>query len=78
MDNVWLKFGKARSIAEALQRKYFDQPYGDVDDLLELRILDDLWKHPFYTDDMSLNIIWDERERMLWLQIGFKEGYVPR
>ncbi len=78
MTNAWLELGRARIIAEFLQKKYFDKPYGDVSDLLELKILEDLWGHPFYTEDMWLNIIWDDRERLLWLQVGTKDGLVPR
>lgn len=76
--NIWLKFNKARKIASFLQKKYFDKPYGDVDDLLELKILEDLWNHPLYMNEMYLNIVWDGCDRLLWVQIGLKEGMVPR
>jgi len=78
MMNAWLKLSRARNIAEFLQKKYFDKPYGDVSDLLELKIIEDLWNHPLYTEDMSLNIVWDDSERLLWLQVGTKNGLVPR
>jgi hypothetical protein len=76
--NIWLKFNKARKIASFLQKKYFDEPYGDVDDLLEFKILEDLWNHPLYIDEMYLNIVWDSCDRLLWVQVGLKDGLVPR
>jgi len=78
MSNIWLKLNKARKIAEFLQKKYFDMHYGRVEDPLEFKILEDLWSHPLHTGDMSLNIVWDERDRLVWLQVGTKEGLVPR
>lgn len=76
--NIWLKFSRARIIAHYLQKKYFDKHYGSPNNPLEFKILEDLWSHPLYTQDMSLNIIWDDRDRLLWLQVGLKEGLVPR
>ena len=77
--NTWLKLNRARRIANFLQIKYFDKPYGDIDNPLEFKILEDLWFHPLHTSDMRLNIIWDDRDRLLWLQVGLKDGgLVPR
>lgn len=78
MKNIWLKFKRARKIAEFLQKKYFDMPYGDPENSLEFKILEDMWNHPLYEKDMSLNIFWDDRDRLLWLQVGPIEGLVPR
>jgi hypothetical protein len=80
--NVWLKFNRARKIAKELQHKYFNLDYYCQDEeLLEFKILEDLWSHPLYTDDMLLNIIWDDYDRLLWLQVGLNgidSGLVPR
>jgi hypothetical protein len=75
--NIWLKFNRARIIANFLQQKYFDMHYGDVNNSLELQILDELWNHPLYTSDMYLKILWNEdTDRLLWLQVGIIEGSV--
>jgi len=76
--NIWLKFNRARKIAEHLQKKYFNKHCGKTNDPLEFRILEDMWSHPLYTNDMSLNIVWDQYDKLLWLQVGLKEGHVPR
>lgn len=78
MKNFWLELNKARKIANFLQVKYFDKPYRKKGYLLEYNILDDLQDHPFYTQDMFLNLVWGENKRLLWLQVGTSGGLVPR
>lgn len=78
LNNTWLRFSQARKLASFLQKKYFDMPCGDINNLLEMEILEDMWAHPLYLNDMRLNLFWDKRDHLLWLQIGYQEGLVPR
>lgn len=71
--NIWLKAASARKIADELQRKYHGQPMEVEDEIIE-----SLWNHPLYADDMWLELHADDFGDVCWLQIGTGELLVPR
>ena len=71
--NPWLQFAAARKIAAELQIKYCGQPMSVEDDMIQ-----DLWEHDLYTEDMWLNVHWDDFDLVCWVQIGTQHDLVPR
>lgn len=41
-------------------------------------MIQDLWDHPLYTEDMWLNVHWDDFDCVCWVQIGTDLDLVPR
>jgi len=77
--NHWLKLLTARKIAEEIQFKYCGNPQFDAkgapieDDMIQY-----LWDHPDYTDDMWLEVHWDDFDNVCWVQVGTDQDLVPR
>lgn len=71
--NYWLNLSVARRIAAQLQIKYCGQPAA-----IEDAMLDDLWDHPEYTEEMWLNVHLDDFDCICWVQIGTENDLVPR
>jgi len=76
--NFWLKLSVARRIAAELQINYCGIHYGDDDDLIENEMMEYLWSHPEFDEDMWLNIHWDDFDCVCWVQIGVDLELVPR
>lgn len=77
--NYWLKLVTARAIAAEIQLAYCGKPQFDEngkpteDDMTQY-----LWDHPDYTDDMWLEVHWDDFDCVTWVQVGTSEDIVPR
>jgi len=52
MNNLWLKLHKARQLSLYLNSMF----RGEM--ALEDMILEEMWKHPWYEEDMWLNVDW--------------------
>jgi len=77
--NHWLKLVKARSIAAEIQVQYCGHPMFYEDGKpSEDAMLQYLWDHPDYTDDMWLEVHWDDFDQMTWVQVGTSQDLVPR
>lgn len=77
--NHWLKIKAARDIAAEIQVGFCGQPQFDgngrptEDDMIQY-----LWDHDEYTDDMWLNVHWDDFDCVSWVQVGTEGDLVPR
>lgn len=69
-SNFWLGVKKARTIAQFLNQKY----RGRV--VHEDEILDDMWGHHLYLDEMWLNVHWRNDDSVDEIEIGY-ERYWP-
>jgi hypothetical protein len=77
--NHWLNIQAARRIAEEIQIKYCGQPeFNDEGIPIEDEMIQHLWDHPDYTDDMWLNTHWDDFGNVSWVQVGVIQDIVPR
>jgi hypothetical protein len=76
--NLWLKLAVARRIAAELQIKYCGVPYGDDSEPIEDEMIEHLWSHPEFDEDMWLNVHWDDFECVCWVQVGVGLELVPR
>jgi hypothetical protein len=77
--NHWLKLLTARKIAEEIQVKYCGRPQIDASGMFtEDGMTQHLWDHPNYTDDMWLEVHWDDFDCVCWVQIGTDQDLVPR
>lgn len=63
-SNTWLNIAKAKKIVRYLKRKYMKRAVHE--DL----VLQSMWDHPLYTDDMWLNVIWDDYDRVIDIEVG--------
>jgi len=63
-SNTWLNIGKAKKIVRYLKKKYIKKAVHE--DL----ILQAMFDHPLYTDDMWLNVIWDDYDRVMDIEVG--------
>lgn len=77
--NHWLKLQTARKIAAEIQIEYCGEPQSDTDGaLIEDEMILHLWHHPDYTDDMWLEVHWDDFGCVSWVQVGTDQDLVPR
>lgn len=74
--NFWLQLAVARNIAKELQVKYCGQHYGPDDNLIIDEMLQYLWDHKSYNDDMFLIIHWDDFDCVSWVQISVENGCI--
>lgn len=77
--NHWLKLLKARKIAGEIQVKFCGQPEFNAQGIpIEDSMIQYLWDHADYTDDMWLEPHWDDFGNVSWVQIGTDQDLVPR
>jgi hypothetical protein len=63
-SNTWLNIGKAKKIVRYLKRKYMKRAVHE--DL----IIQAMWDHPLYMEDMWLNVHWDDDDRVYDIEVG--------
>lgn len=68
--NVWLSLKRARIIAHDLEEQFL----GSVSH--EDLILEAMWTHPLYEDQMWLDVDWNDEDEVVEIHVGIEVGII--
>ena len=69
-NNVWLSLKRARMIAQDLMNKF-----GGLA-VHEDHIIEALWNHPLYEDQMWLDVDWSNFDEVVGIHVGVEGGII--
>lgn len=68
--NVWLSLKRARMIAQDLYNEFEGLP------VHEDHIIEALWNHPLYEDQMWLDVDWGDNDEVIDIHVGIDGGII--